>query len=71
MDWVLKNMCSHPFMYYFLPFSFSRYNLLGNTKGNVLTEHGACPVGNGTKWIATKWIRERGNLHHNYRHLGR
>ncbi|XP_064485133.1 uncharacterized protein LOC135397460 [Ornithodoros turicata] len=34
--------------------------------GDTRTEHGSCPVLQGSKWIATKWFRERGQGHVHY-----
>lgn len=36
------------------------YNLLPNGDVDFLTRHAACPVLAGTKWVANKWIHERG-----------
>ncbi|KAI4885452.1 hypothetical protein NFI96_014408 [Prochilodus magdalenae] len=36
------------------------YNLLQNGQLDEQTLHAGCPVFRGSKWIATKWIRERG-----------
>ncbi|XP_049614706.1 prolyl 4-hydroxylase subunit alpha-1 isoform X2 [Syngnathus scovelli] len=36
------------------------YNLLLNGKGNYQTLHAACPVLVGSKWVANKWLHERG-----------
>ncbi|RWS20359.1 prolyl 4-hydroxylase subunit alpha-1-like protein [Leptotrombidium deliense] len=36
------------------------YNLKNDGSGDYDTFHGACPVLIGRKWIATKWIHERG-----------
>ncbi|XP_028416786.1 prolyl 4-hydroxylase subunit alpha-1-like isoform X2 [Dendronephthya gigantea] len=36
------------------------YNLLKNGNGNDNTRHAACPVFVGTKWVANKWIHEKG-----------
>ncbi|XP_033213451.1 prolyl 4-hydroxylase subunit alpha-2 [Belonocnema kinseyi] len=36
------------------------YNLKRNGEGDVLTKHAACPVLSGTKWIANKWLHEKG-----------
>ena len=36
------------------------YNLFQNGEGDFLTEHAACPVLTGTKWVSNFWIRERG-----------
>ncbi|CAB3985217.1 prolyl 4-hydroxylase subunit alpha-1-like [Paramuricea clavata] len=36
------------------------YNLLKNGKGNQNTRHAACPVLVGSKWVANKWIHEKG-----------
>ncbi|XP_037134123.1 prolyl 4-hydroxylase subunit alpha-1-like isoform X2 [Syngnathus acus] len=36
------------------------YNLLLNGKGNYQTHHAACPVLVGSKWVANKWLHERG-----------
>uniref|UniRef100_A0A7N0V1A4 procollagen-proline 4-dioxygenase n=1 Tax=Kalanchoe fedtschenkoi TaxID=63787 RepID=A0A7N0V1A4_KALFE len=37
------------------------FNLHPNATGDPRTLHGSCPVVEGEKWVATKWIRERGN----------
>lgn len=36
------------------------YNLFKSGQGDLLTKHAACPVLVGSKWIANKWIHERG-----------
>ncbi|KHJ45353.1 prolyl 4-hydroxylase subunit alpha-2 family protein [Trichuris suis] len=36
------------------------HNLLRNGEGDVRTRHAACPVLAGVKWVANKWIHERG-----------
>ncbi|XP_046858925.1 prolyl 4-hydroxylase subunit alpha-1-like isoform X2 [Xenia sp. Carnegie-2017] len=36
------------------------FNLHKNGKGNLQTRHAACPVFVGTKWVANKWIHEKG-----------
>uniref|UniRef100_A0A5S6QYW5 procollagen-proline 4-dioxygenase n=2 Tax=Trichuris muris TaxID=70415 RepID=A0A5S6QYW5_TRIMR len=36
------------------------HNLLKNGEGDVRTRHAACPVLAGVKWVANKWIHERG-----------
>ena len=36
------------------------YNLFQNGEGDDLTEHAACPVLTGSKWVSNFWIRERG-----------
>ncbi|KAL6467908.1 hypothetical protein MHYP_G00235850 [Metynnis hypsauchen] len=36
------------------------YNLLRNGQVDEQSLHAGCPVFRGSKWIATKWIRERG-----------
>ncbi|XP_063058193.1 prolyl 4-hydroxylase subunit alpha-2-like [Engraulis encrasicolus] len=36
------------------------YNLLRNGKEDDRTLHAACPVFIGSKWVANKWVRERG-----------
>ncbi|KAI3383876.1 hypothetical protein SNEBB_003945 [Seison nebaliae] len=36
------------------------HNLYRNGEGKYHTRHAACPVLLGTKWVANKWIRERG-----------
>ncbi|XP_036412201.1 prolyl 4-hydroxylase subunit alpha-1 isoform X3 [Colossoma macropomum] len=36
------------------------YNLLQNGQVDEQSLHAGCPVFRGSKWIATKWIRERG-----------
>eukprot|EP00055_Hartaetosiga_balthica_P012471 m.60664 g.60664 ORF g.60664 m.60664 type:complete len:518 (-) comp7957_c0_seq1:4013-5566(-) len=38
------------------------YNLLPNGDGDDLTLHAACPVLKGAKWVANKWIHEKGNV---------
>ncbi|EGD81623.1 p4ha2 protein [Salpingoeca rosetta] len=38
------------------------YNLQPSGVGDPLTLHGACPVLRGSKWVANKWIHERGNV---------
>ncbi|EDW67591.2 prolyl 4-hydroxylase subunit alpha-2 isoform X1 [Drosophila virilis] len=38
------------------------YNLHRNGTGDKRTEHGACPVLVGSKWIMTQWINERPQL---------
>eukprot|EP00730_Choanoeca_flexa_P013760 TRINITY_DN5672_c0_g1_i1.p1 TRINITY_DN5672_c0_g1~~TRINITY_DN5672_c0_g1_i1.p1 ORF type:complete len:499 (+),score=127.73 TRINITY_DN5672_c0_g1_i1:159-1655(+) len=37
------------------------YNLKANGDGDSQTLHGACPVLQGSKWVANKWIHEGGN----------
>jgi len=37
------------------------YNLLPNGRSNYLTEHAACPVGWGDKWVINYWVREKAN----------
>jgi len=37
------------------------YNLLPSGEGDARTLHAACPVLTGVKWVANKWIHERGN----------
>ena len=32
-----------------------------DAEGNADTLHGGCPVFAGSKWVANKWVRERGN----------
>ncbi|XP_044727086.1 prolyl 4-hydroxylase subunit alpha-2 isoform X2 [Chrysoperla carnea] len=36
------------------------YNLHPSGEGDYLTRHAACPVLSGSKWVANKWIHERG-----------
>lgn len=36
------------------------YNLARNGEGDHRTQHAACPVLVGVKWIANKWIHEAG-----------
>lgn len=36
------------------------YNLLPSGDGDLRTRHAACPVLTGVKWVANKWIHERG-----------
>lgn len=36
------------------------YNLHSSGEGDMLTRHAACPVLAGSKWVANKWIHERG-----------
>ncbi|XP_051928350.1 prolyl 4-hydroxylase subunit alpha-1-like isoform X2 [Hippocampus zosterae] len=36
------------------------YNLLHDGQGNYETQHAACPVLVGSKWVANKWLHERG-----------
>ncbi|XP_021343232.1 prolyl 4-hydroxylase subunit alpha-1-like [Mizuhopecten yessoensis] len=36
------------------------YNLLPSGEVDYRTQHASCPVLFGTKWVTTKWIRERG-----------
>ena len=36
------------------------YNLYKNGDGIYNTRHAACPVLVGVKWVANKWIHERG-----------
>ena len=36
------------------------FNLKRNGEGDLRTRHAACPVLAGTKWVANKWIHERG-----------
>uniref|UniRef100_A0A0R3RL89 Fe2OG dioxygenase domain-containing protein n=1 Tax=Elaeophora elaphi TaxID=1147741 RepID=A0A0R3RL89_9BILA len=36
------------------------YNLLRSGTGDLRTRHAACPVLTGSKWVANKWIHERG-----------
>uniref|UniRef100_A0A0N5AR18 procollagen-proline 4-dioxygenase n=1 Tax=Syphacia muris TaxID=451379 RepID=A0A0N5AR18_9BILA len=36
------------------------YNLLRSGEGDLRTRHAACPVLTGVKWVANKWIHERG-----------
>lgn len=36
------------------------YNLLPSGAGDLNTRHAACPVLTGVKWVANKWIHERG-----------
>nr|XP_039269092.1 prolyl 4-hydroxylase subunit alpha-1-like [Styela clava] len=35
------------------------YNLYPSGEGDLRTNHAACPVLNGVKWVANKWIHER------------
>lgn len=37
------------------------YNLLPDGESDDNTLHGGCPVLQGSKWVANKWIHERGN----------
>ncbi|KAH8280047.1 hypothetical protein KR018_002264 [Drosophila ironensis] len=39
------------------------YNLLDDGTPDKRTLHAACPVIVGSKWVSTKWIRERAQLH--------
>lgn len=36
------------------------YNLMPSGDGDLRTRHAACPVLTGVKWVANKWIHERG-----------
>ncbi|KRZ08256.1 Prolyl 4-hydroxylase subunit alpha-2 [Trichinella zimbabwensis] len=36
------------------------FNLKSNGEGDMSTRHAACPVLSGVKWVANKWIHERG-----------
>ncbi|XP_015589995.1 prolyl 4-hydroxylase subunit alpha-2 isoform X2 [Cephus cinctus] len=36
------------------------YNLKPNGEGDYKTRHAACPVLTGSKWVANKWLHERG-----------
>ncbi|KJH48309.1 oxidoreductase, 2OG-Fe(II) oxygenase family protein [Dictyocaulus viviparus] len=36
------------------------YNLMRSGEGDLRTRHAACPVLLGVKWVANKWIHERG-----------
>ncbi|XP_050588502.1 prolyl 4-hydroxylase subunit alpha-1 isoform X1 [Bombus affinis] len=36
------------------------YNLKPNGEGDFKTRHAACPVLTGSKWVANKWLHERG-----------
>jgi len=36
------------------------YNLMQSGEGDYRTRHAACPVLAGSKWVANKWIHERG-----------
>lgn len=36
------------------------YNLKPNGEGDYRTRHAACPVLTGSKWVANKWLHERG-----------
>jgi len=36
------------------------HNLYKNGDGDLSTRHAACPVLAGIKWVANKWIHERG-----------
>ena len=38
------------------------YNLKRSGSGDVMTEHGGCPVLSGDKWVANWWIMERGQM---------
>ncbi|XP_048590324.1 prolyl 4-hydroxylase subunit alpha-1 isoform X4 [Nematostella vectensis] len=38
------------------------YNLKKSGDGDPLTEHAACPVVCGSKWVANKWFRANGNI---------
>lgn len=38
------------------------YNLLPSGESDDNTLHGGCPVLQGSKWVANKWIHERGNV---------
>ncbi|GAV65373.1 2OG-FeII_Oxy domain-containing protein [Cephalotus follicularis] len=38
------------------------YSLLTNGSIDQTSLHGSCPVINGEKWVATKWIRDQGRL---------
>ncbi|XP_014213956.1 prolyl 4-hydroxylase subunit alpha-1 [Copidosoma floridanum] len=40
------------------------YNLKPNGEGDYRTRHAACPVLTGTKWVANKWLHERGQEFH-------
>lgn len=37
------------------------YNLHRNGTGMYKTKHASCPMISGSKWVANKWIHERGN----------
>ena len=37
------------------------YNLHRNGTGFHNTRHASCPVVSGSKWVANKWVRMRGN----------
>ncbi|XP_023317425.1 prolyl 4-hydroxylase subunit alpha-1 isoform X1 [Trichogramma pretiosum] len=36
------------------------HNLKPNGEGDYMTRHAACPVLTGSKWVANKWLHERG-----------
>lgn len=36
------------------------FNLKASGEGDYLTRHAGCPVLTGSKWVANKWIHERG-----------
>uniref|UniRef100_A0A8C4NCW5 Prolyl 4-hydroxylase subunit alpha 2 n=1 Tax=Eptatretus burgeri TaxID=7764 RepID=A0A8C4NCW5_EPTBU len=36
------------------------YNMLRSGEGDYTTRHAACPVLVGSKWVANKWLHERG-----------
>lgn len=36
------------------------FSLLSYASGDYTTRHAACPVLIGNKWVANKWIHERG-----------
>lgn len=38
------------------------YNLLPSGQSDEATLHGGCPVLQGSKWVANKWIHERNNV---------
>ncbi|XP_032454381.1 prolyl 4-hydroxylase subunit alpha-1 isoform X2 [Nasonia vitripennis] len=40
------------------------YNLKPNGEGDYKTRHAACPVLTGSKWVANKWLHERGQEFH-------
>ncbi|KAL6443509.1 hypothetical protein ACFW04_001583 [Cataglyphis niger] len=40
------------------------YNLKPNGEGDFKTRHAACPVLTGSKWVANKWLHERGQEFH-------
>lgn len=36
------------------------HNLRPSGEGDYMTRHAACPVLSGSKWVANKWLHERG-----------